>query len=125
MSVDSEWDRRILEEKKLCFSQFVSAYHAFTLLISSNNSRNHDDIDFEQEKALFAQFQIHFSNAVLICEQSSIRPLAECFHHVNVLYAERENPDIDSAFATAMNVMRKELTILQKQRKAGTIQGAK
>ena len=109
-AINRESKRHIREEKKACFSQFISLYHALSGQIATNNYFP-DKIDSEKEIELFLQFQTAYANAVLICNASSVDVLSALWEQVGILCQKRENPDVRIAYVAAMSAMRKELGV--------------
>lgn len=112
LSADKELERRRHEEKQLCFSQFVSAYH--TLMhqaVLNGKDRSH----FKDELTLLVQFQIVYSKAILICDKSSIPPFTKLLHEASEMIKTREFDQIKVAYKVAINTMRKELGTQEQQ----------
>lgn len=103
-----ESKHRIREEKKVCYSQFVSSYTAF-LGQAAENECIPDASDSSMERKLWLQFQTAYINAILICDKSSIEPFNAFFDHAGKLATTRDSAGLSSAYRAAVNAMRKEL----------------
>lgn len=112
-SADSERKRRLREEKKLVFSQFISSCHAFLHQATLNTDPGLPLFDAKAELDLFAQFQTAYSTEILICDKSSIDILTELFNQVSKLLISRDYSQLTSAFKSAIDAMRKELDVLE------------
>lgn len=114
---NKESERYFRDEKKACYALLLSSYSNLMGEISTEPNLI-DGLPPEQERKLYTQFQIAHTNALLICDKSSISPISEFFNQVAVCHLRKGNPsELHSAYVSALAAMRKELEASEKQLK--------
>lgn len=107
-AIEKESRRHLHEEKQACFTQFTSAY--YTLKHSLDAALLSDAIPFEAKQNLFTQFQSAYSSTLLVCAQSTLKPLNAFYFQVEqYFFAGSASADLDLAYEATLKAMRDEL----------------
>ena len=106
--------RRIREEKLNCYVQLLSAYEVFCNEVGANPEYP-GETPPEKERQLFVQFQVAHTNALLICEDSSVVPLGKFFNPVRSIHLRTGSPsDLYAAYLSVLAATRNELRTSKK-----------
>lgn len=107
-AMKKESQHHLHEEKQTCFTRFTSAYYA--LKHSLDMDLLSDASPFDAKQNLFTQFQAAYSSALLVCAQSTIKPLNTFYFQVEqYFFMGNASADLDLAYETVLKAMRNEL----------------
>lgn len=110
ITAHKEAQRHFREEKKLCFSQFISAYHELLRKTSINDEIKQPLASTEEDEiGLFTQFQTAYSNAILICDRSSIDAFSALLYQTKEMIKTRDYSKLGPVYKKAIDAMRREL----------------
>ena len=109
LSVDSKRKHHIREEKLACYGQLISAYYDLHGAMAVNPNPP-DNFPPEKERNLYTQFQSAKNHALLICDDTSQKLIAEFPRHVTACHLRKGDPgDLLSSYDSMLQAMRKEI----------------
>lgn len=104
-----ELGKLIHTEKRECYATLLHSYHVFVAKVVAA-SVDASPLDFDEEWALFTQFQIAYSAALLLASDSTSKALSEFYLCVAETGKSRGRyHDINPAYSRAVNAMRHEV----------------